>query len=47
MRINEVMVDAIMGVSLGFSIAPVGVADDDEGYVIIDLLLFRLIVAYE
>ena len=47
MRITEIMFEAIFGVSLGINVAPVGYADDDEGYIVIDLLLFRLIIAYE
>jgi hypothetical protein len=46
MRIQEVIVDWIFGFSVGFSIAPVGVADDEEGYVIIDLAVMRFIVVY-
>ena len=47
MRITEIMFEAIFGVSVGINVAPVGYADDDEGYLIIDLFLFRLIVIYE
>lgn len=47
MKITEVMFEGIFGVSVGFNVAPIGYADDNEGFIIIDLLLFRLIVVYE
>lgn len=47
MRITEIMFEAIFGVSVGLNVAPVGYADDNEGFIIIDLFLFRLIVVYE
>jgi hypothetical protein len=47
MRITEIMFEAIFGVSVGINVAPIGYADDDEGFVIIDLFIFRLIIAYE
>lgn len=47
MRITDIMFDAIFGVSVGVCISPVGYADDEEGYIIIDLFIIRMIVAYE
>jgi hypothetical protein len=47
MKITEVMFEGIFGVSVGFNVAPIGYADDNEGFIIIDLFLFRLIVVYE
>jgi hypothetical protein len=47
MRITEIMFEAIFGVSVGVCVSPVGYADDDEGYLIIDMFIFRLIVVYE
>jgi hypothetical protein len=47
MKITEIMFEGIFGVSVGFNVAPIGYADDNEGFIIIDLFLFRLIVVYE
>lgn len=41
------MFDAIYGVSVGVCISPVGHSDDEEGYIIIDLFIIRMIVVYE
>jgi hypothetical protein len=47
MRITEVMFEPIFGVSVGLNLAPIGHAEDDEGFIIIDLFLFRFIIVYE
>lgn len=47
MRITEIMFEPIFGVSIGLNLAPKGHVDDDEGYIVLDLVLFRFIIAYE
>jgi hypothetical protein len=47
MRITEIMFQAIYGVSVGVCMSPIGDADDNEGFIIIDLFIFRFIIAYE
>lgn len=47
MNITAINLDWIFGFALGFSITPVGDADEDEGYLIIEIGILRFIIVYE
>lgn len=46
MRVNEILLNAIYGFVVGFSITPIGDADDEEGFLIVELGIFRIIIVY-